>query len=301
MTGALVVAAALCLDAVLGEPRRYHPLIAFGRWAKAIESRLYRPTRMAGLVALALALLPPVLFTWFLALYLPEPLLCAVLLYLAVGRRSLREHAQPIAAALRAGDLNTARQRVAWIVSRDTRNLDQPAIARATVESVLENGCDAIFGAIFWALLGGPAAVVLYRLSNTLDAMWGYKNDRYTHFGWGAARLDDLLNVLPARLTALGYALAGDARRGLRCWRAQGRQWKSPNAGPVMATGAGSLGLLLGGSASYHGATQPRPALGEGRVPAAADIDASLRLIDRALALWLAAITCIALIAIALN
>lgn len=127
--------------------------------------------------------------------------------YLALGGRSLAEHAERVAADLAAGDLPAARQHVGWIVSRDTGTLDEASVAKACVETTLENGNDAVFGAIFWFVLFGGAGAVLYRLANTLDAMWGYKTERLLRFGWAAARIDDGLNFLPARLTALSYAL----------------------------------------------------------------------------------------------
>ena len=155
----------------------------------------------------------------------------------------------------------------------------------------MENGCDAVFGALFWFVLAWGSGVVLYRLANTLDAMWGYKTPRYRDFGWAAARLDDLLNWVPARLTALSYVAVG-AKPALawRCWREQAPRWKSPNAGPVMAAGAGALGLALGGQARYHGEWSARPALGEGLAPRAGDIGRAVALLRRALLLWLAAI-----------
>jgi adenosylcobinamide-phosphate synthase len=119
--------------------------------------------------------------------------------------------------------------------------------------------------------------------------MWGYRTPRYTRFGWAAARIDDLLNFVPARLTAATYAVCGDMRRAWRSWRTQGRTWKSPNAGPVMAAGAGAIGVRLGGAAPYHGQWSERPVLGEGALPGAASIHSALRLVRNGVLVWLAA------------
>jgi adenosylcobinamide-phosphate synthase len=198
-----------------------------------------------------------------------------------------------VAQALAAGDLAAARERVGWMVSRDTAAMTGEDVARAAVESVLENGNDAVFGALFWFALAGAPGVVAYRLANTLDAMWGYRTARYLRFGWAAARLDDLLNYVPARLTALTYAAAGRFERALACWRAQAGAWESFNAGPVMAAGAGALGVRLGGAAVYHGAPKERPPLGEGDAPGARDIRRALALVRRGVWLWLGALLAI--------
>lgn len=287
MTMMLAVCAALVLDTVLGEPRRFHPLVGFGRFAQALEHRLYADSVVRGAVAVLLLLAPLTLLA-MLTQWLPWGIVIDVLLlYLAIGWNSLSAHAKRVRDALARDDMPSARRLTGLLVSRDTATLDHEGATRATLESVLENGNDAIFAVIFWFVVAGAPGVVLYRLANTLDAMWGYRNSRYQHFGWAAARLDDVLNFVPARLTALGYALAGRCSRGLRCWRKQGRGWKSPNAGPVMAAGAGSLGVLLGGAAQYHGSFQVRPPLGEGRLPDYHDIDRGLRLIWRTLFVWL--------------
>jgi hypothetical protein len=183
------------------------------------------------------------------------------------------------------GDLPAARR--AACVSRDTEDADAEALARAACESALENGNDAIFGALFWFLIGGAPAVIVFRLANTLDAMWGYRTPRWLMFGWAAARIDDVLNFVPARLTALSYASLGATAQALRCWRTQARAWSSPNAGPVMAAGAGAVGVALGGGARYHGEWEERPPLGAGDAPAAIHIRACLRLVQRAVWLWL--------------
>ncbi|MFO7641044.1 MAG: adenosylcobinamide-phosphate synthase CbiB [Candidatus Competibacteraceae bacterium] len=299
-----MLTALLCLGAVLldrwrGELRQWHPLVGFGQLARRVEALAYGPPELSardrrrrGIGAVVLLLVPFTITAWLLAAIPLLGLAVALgLLYLAIGARSLAKHAEAVAAALHAGDLPLARVRAALIVSRDTDDLDEEQISRATVESVLENGCDAIFGALFWFVLAGAAGVVLYRLTNTLDAMWGYRTPRYQDFGWAAARLDDGLNWLPARLTALGYTLSGtQPALAWRCWREQASGWKSPNAGLVMAAGAGALGLALGGRARYHGAWQARPPLGEGLAPRAEDIRRAVQLVQRTLWLWLAVI-----------
>jgi adenosylcobinamide-phosphate synthase len=297
---ALKMAASLLADRVFGELRRFHPLVGFGRWANAVEQatrRIVGEHRLAGVLAWAIAVLPWVtLALWVRELH-PQAhwAVDILLLYFTLGGQSLAEHAEAVATPLAAGDLDTARLRVGWIVSRDTRELDPAGVARAATESVLENGNDAVFGALFWFVLGGGIGALLFRLTNTLDAMWGYRTPRYLRFGWAAARLDDVLNMLPARLTALTYALLGNTRRALRCWRTQAARWDSPNAGSVMAAGAGAIGIALGGSAIYHGQLETRPPLGDGPPPDARSIRAALTLVRRGVLLWLAATTAVAL------
>lgn len=286
LANALFLPPALALDAWLGEPRHLHPLIGFGRLAQALEDRLWGDAIWRGALALVTLILPLTLITLLIDRWPWSPVWDLLLLYLAIGWRSLAEHAGRVRDALAQGDLARARQAVGYLVSRDTADLDEAAIAKATVESVLENGNDALFGALFWFLVAGAPGVLVYRLTNTLDAMWGYRTQRYRRFGWAAARLDDALNWAPARLTALSYALAGHFPQALACWRQQGPAWKSPNAGPVMAAGAGSLGVLLGGPAPYHGLLQDRPPLGAGPPANTQDIDRALALIGRALMLW---------------
>mgnify|MGYP003429683454 FL=1 len=287
----LAVLAAVTLDVALGEPRRWHPLVGFGALVQRIE-RALNPAgsgdRAQGVLAWCLAVLPLTLLAGLLA-QLPYIgwLISVLVLYLAIGLRSLAEHAEPIADALEAGDLPRAREQVGRIVSRDTRDLNEEGVARAASESMLENGSDAVFAALFWFVVAGAPGVVLYRLSNTLDAMWGYRTPRFLRFGWAAARLDDVLNYLPARLVALTYALCGQTALARRCWRAQAPTWDSPNAGPVMAAGAGALGLALGGAAVYHDELHQRPSLGEGAAPVAADIRRALQLVQSGVAVWL--------------
>ncbi|MBI4985867.1 MAG: cobalamin biosynthesis protein [Rhodocyclales bacterium] len=284
------------LDRLLGEPRRFHPLVGFGRLADAAERMLRAGApghalgnRLRGLLAWALVVLPAVMVARLVCTLAPVAgVFDALLLWFALGGRALAEHGHAIAAPLAAGDLAAARAAVGQIVSRDTAQLDAEGVAKAGVESVLENGNDAVFGALFWFCIAGGAGALLFRLANTLDAMWGYRDARRLYFGWAAARIDDVLNFIPARLTALTYALLGRSADAFACWRTQAAAWGSPNAGPVMAAGAGALGVRLGGAAVYHGALEKRPPLGTGDVPGAAHILRAVALVERGQWLWLA-------------
>ncbi len=279
-------AAALLLDRLLGEPPRFHPLVGFGKWANLLETYLNHRSIAYGILAWSLAVLPLTAIVWWLDTLIGGWWLSILCGWLAIGWQSLRQHAQWVQQALAAGDLPAARQKVGWLVSRDTTQLDSPQISRACIESVLENGSDAVFAPLFWLIIGGAPAVVLYRLSNTLDAMWGYRSERFERFGKWAARVDDVLNWIPARLTALTYALCGQFSGAIHAWRTQGQRWYSPNAGVVMAAGAGALQVQLGGDAVYAGQSKARPALGAGAIPDIHAITRAIRLLDRGVYLW---------------
>jgi adenosylcobinamide-phosphate synthase len=320
---ALLLAAGVALDLLLGETPRWHPLVGFGKLANAIERRLNRGSLRfpRGALAWLLAVAPIAALAWAVtaapsmlagdghgiaggngsgtvAATAIGFLLHALMLYFCIGLRSLRDHNLPIAGALAAGDLPAARQLTSRIVSRDTANASPADLAKASTESLLENGNDAVFGTLFWfAVAGGPGAV-LFRLANTLDAMWGYRNARFLQFGCAAARIDDVLNYIPARMTALSYVLLAPTLAGKRlawrCWRTQAPAWSSPNAGPVMSSGAGALGLALGGAAVYDGETEHRPPLGSGSAAQGEDIQRAWQLVARTTALWLAVAAAIA-------
>lgn len=280
----------LLIDRLLGEPKRFHPLVGYGALVDKIEALLNHGSEKIskGVIAWLLAVVPITLLVWLIDQLLGGWWMSILCGWLAIGWQSLRQHGGWVEQALTAGNLTEARAKLSWIVSRDTSELDPSAISRGGIESVLENGSDAVFAPLFWLAVGGAPAVVLYRLCNTLDAMWGYRNDRYEQFGKFSARVDDLLNIIPARLTALTYGLAGDFKGAMRAWRAQAGQWYSPNAGVVMASGAGALGLSLGGNAIYHGQLKSRPTLGNGRPPEAPDLSRALTLIDRSVYIWAA-------------
>lgn len=297
----LCVFIALFLDKLIGEAERFHPLVGFGNFANRIEALFNRGKKgpnlkLKGFFALIFCVIPISALGYAISDWLSDDLFAEIIfssfiLYITIGWRSLLEHGKAVYEPLANQQLDTARDAVSRIVSRDCNDLTEMEIAVAATESVLENGADAIFAAIFWFLIAGVPGVVCYRLANTLDAMWGYKNDRFIHFGWAAARFDDALNYFPARLTALSYALVGHTRNGLSCWFRQAKIWKSPNAGPVMAAGAGALQVSLGGKAIYHGTTHLRPLLGlrlsKSTRATEKSIKAACTLINKALFLWL--------------
>ncbi|MEP1215452.1 MAG: adenosylcobinamide-phosphate synthase CbiB [Marinobacter sp.] len=296
VTSVIVCLAAVLLDRWLGEPHRWHPLVGFGRLAGWVEHWLNRlPVRKGRSITMGLlgvlVVVFPVLFVaemlrWALNgwLYL---LLQVVVLYFALSIRGLKEHGRAVSKALHRGDLEGARERVSRIVSRQSSELNENGVATAASESMLENGADAVFASLFWFLVAGIPGVLLHRMVNTLDAMWGYRNERYRYFGRVAARLDDVLNWLPARLTALTYALLGHTRLAWRCWQTQAPKWDSPNAGPVMAAGAGALGVSLGGPAPYSSGIRQRPVLGDGPEASADTVDEAIGLVQRGAWLWL--------------
>ncbi len=288
---------ALLLDRLIGEPpNAWHPLCWFGSSASRIErtwnSEYVTPVMrfILGLIATLLLVGTPVAILVVMLMLLPlwaNVLLQMMVLYFCLGWHSLNLHAQRILLPLQQGNLTQARLALAMIVSRDTAQLGDKKIAAAATESVLENGNDAMFASLFWFMLLGAVGALAHRLINTLDAMWGYRNERFEYFGKFAARADDLVNYLPARLTALSYALVGNTRVSIACWYRQAKHHDSPNAGVVMAAGAGALGVRLGGAAMYHGTLEKRPVFGLGNAPSTHHIVASLTLIQRSIMLWL--------------
>lgn len=291
LASALLVA--VLVDCFFGEPRRFHPLVGFGRLAAWFERRLNHSnnaliSRSLGVMAWCFVLLPFTLLSVFL-LRLPEGwlwLYSVVVLYFALAYRSLKQHVLAIYRPLQQHDLPRARQALAMIVSRDTSELNAQGIRKAAIESCLENGADGIFAPLFWFVFLGPVGAVNYRLINTLDAMWGYKNNRFRHFGWCAARMDDIANWLPARLVAASYCLLGNAQLGIKAWRSQAHLCQSPNAGPVMAAGAGALDVQLGGVATYEQQAVYKPALGTNKPARDQDLLRALRLLRNTLLLW---------------
>ena len=283
------------LDLLAGDPRRAHPVAAFGRAAGALERALWRDGRAAGAAYTALCVGGTVAAAAGAVGALrraPRSLtaLTAAATWAVVGGTSLCREAQAIGAALETGDVEGARRRLPHLCGRDPQALDADGIARAVVESVAENTSDAVVGALVWGALAGVPGLAGFRAVNTLDAMVGHRSPRHLRFGWAAARLDDVAGWPGARLTALLAVLGGpDPRGAWRAWQTDAGEHPSPNAGPVEAAFAGALGVRLGGTLSYGGRTEHRPVLNTGgRDVRSGDIERAVRLSRRVGALTLA-------------
>jgi adenosylcobinamide-phosphate synthase len=313
---ALGLLAGVALDQLLGDPRRGHPVALFGAAAARLETRMWRDERAAGIAYAAgltgaSALLGVTLHGLASgglasgglasrglasrglasrgpatrgrsALWLTAATAAAT--WAVLGERSLAAEADAVTGHLNRGDLPAARRQLTHLVGRRTDTLDEAEIARAAIESVAENTCDATVAPLLWGAVAGLPGLLAYRAVNTLDAMVGHHSPRYENFGWAAARADDVAACLPARLTALltaavAPALGGSARGALAVTRRDGRRHPSPNAGMSEAAFAGALGVRLGGRNDYGSHVEERPVLGgDGRAPEVADIGRAVRL-----------------------
>jgi adenosylcobinamide-phosphate synthase len=285
---AVGILAGTAADALLGDPRRGHPVALFGRAAQAVQSRAYADSRVRGAgyaVGCLLAAAAPAVAAERLTRGRPwvRAAATAAAVWTATGGRSLAREAERIAAALQAGDLEAARAALPNLCGRDPSQLGEGELARAVVESVAENTSDAIVAPVVWCALAGLPGAAGYRAVNTLDAMVGYRSPRYARFGWGAARLDDVANWAPSRLTglltvAVSPVVGGSPAATWRTLRRDGGRHPSPNAGRCEAAFAGALGVRLGGTNDYAGEAEHRPVLGGGRAAGPADIRRAVRL-----------------------
>lgn len=294
----IVLSAAFILDLVIGDPRWWpHPVVYMGKLIKAVEDGLFHVLSLseepdgdkgrklfAGAVLWLVTVSLSTAIPWS-AVYMAgrlnkwaglilEILLCSSLL----AARSLFAESMKVYRALKSGDREAARIAVSMIVGRDTDRLDEEGIIRAAVETVAENTSDGVTAPIFWFTLFGLPGMFFYKASNTLDSMVGYKNERYLYFGRVSARIDDLLNFIPARLTGLIMGIAAgaagfDLRRSFKIFMRDRKNHSSPNSAHCEAAMAGALGVRLGGDAWYFGRLHKKPTIGDdSRPPVAEDI-----------------------------
>lgn len=312
---------ALLLDWLSPREERYGILQWYESLADQVESRLNQgeDRKRIGIIAWLLLVLIPVYLSYCIVAIIEQHTLLKVLLsiavlYVALVWQGLLLPARRIAQALILGDLDLARSELARIRHHDKQETDSLAIARITTEAVLKNAADSLFAVLFWFFILGIPGVVLYRLAYILDLKWGYRNEHFRHFGWMAARSDDVLNYIPARLSALVYALNARYRgqqavgkttatrqAAMDCWKTQAPYCKSPNSGAVLAAGAGAIGVSLGGDIIVEGKLQPRPLLGPdpaegGTQASASSIDDACELVNRSLIVWTIAIVVLDLI-----
>ncbi|MBD3142024.1 cobalamin biosynthesis protein [Microbispora bryophytorum] len=290
MDGATVAGllAGAAIDAAVGDPRRGHPVAVFGSRAAALEKRIYRDSRWAGLAyttvcvgaATAAGLLAERMTR---ARPIARTAVTAAATWAVLGGTTLGREGTLMAHSLQEGDLVAARARLPHLCGRDPSGLDAAELARGTVESIAENTSDAVVAPLVWGAVFGVPGLLGYRAVNTLDAMVGHRSPRYERFGWASARLDDVANYVPARLTALltvGLAglAGGSPRRAAAVLARDGHRHPSPNSGRCEAAFAGALGVRLGGANDYGGRVERRPELGDGPRPAVSDIPRSVRL-----------------------
>lgn len=287
---ALIPIAALVIDTIYGDPRSdWHPVVLIGKLISFYENKLYPEPKtshgsmfLRGMVTVLLVLLTVGIITGLLVWLsvkggiLFYAAMGAVILYFTITPRALCRDGMEIYHLLKAGDIVAARKRLSWIVGRDTENLDESDIARGTVETIAENTTDGIISPLFWFLLFGPVGAMVYRAGNTMDSMLGYKNDRYLYFGRFAARLDDVLNYIPARITFLLFVASAailklDWKNAKKIGLRDAPKHPSPNGGYAEATVAGAMHVRLGGYNYYEGKPEFREYMGDPDTPLKAD------------------------------
>jgi adenosylcobinamide-phosphate synthase len=270
-------------DAIIGDPQNYHPVAGFGRLAVWAERVCYTERKLAGVIYTgslvgAAAAVGNLLERAVHGRAAGQTAATALAVWVALGAATLADEGAAMAQALDAGDLETARAQLPHLCGRDPASLDLAGVARASLESIAENTSDAVVAPLIWGALAGVPGLLAYRAVNTLDAMVGYRSARYLRFGWAAARMDDVANWVPARVTAALTAACAPLVTGaspvsvLNVVRRDGGRHPSPNAGRCEAAFAAALGVRLGGTNVYGGVTETRPDLGEGRAPEPTDI-----------------------------
>ena len=271
------IIAAFILDILIGDPQwRYHPVRLMGKFIEGFEHVLRRlplperpagmllTTVIAGTVWLLASVIMSITSQWCCMF---ETIAGAVIIYFSISIKSLADEAKKVMHFLKKNDLINARKALSQIVGRDTAHLNDEQIVRACVETVAESTVDGVLSPLFFAFVGGPPAAMAYRAVNTMDSMVGHKDEKYLRFGWASARLDDIANYLPARISALlipvaAFSCGYSPARSLKIAIRDGRKHESPNSGISEAAMAGALGVQLGGPSSYQGEIIAKPFIG---------------------------------------
>ncbi len=287
MVSATELLAGVGLDLAFGDPQWMpHPIRALGRFARGCETWLRRtgvPPRAAGLLFWVLVVGCFAGTVW-VTVHFGGMWARVYWIYSLLACRDLDHEARRVVRALDQHDIVAARRWLSWIVGRDTETLDEPEMVRATVETVAENLSDGVIAPLFFLALAGPVGMAAYKAVNTLDSMVGHKNETYAEFGWAAARLDDLANLIPARLTAVLVWIAAllpgfDARRAIRITLRDGKSQPSPNSGYPEAAVAGAMGVQLGGMNFYNGKPSRKPVMGDAVNPLVRGVFSKVRVL----------------------
>ncbi len=292
---------AVVLDVIVGDPKSlWHPVMGIGKLIHALERKLYEKEdtpairKKKGILLVILACITVTAFVYsilalvFSVSYWLYFILCVYLLWTGLAGRTLKLEGLNVYHALAQNQLKEARERLSMLVSRQTELMSEEEVIKATVETVSENTSDGIVAPLFFGVLFGPCGMWLYKTVNTMDSMVGYKNERYLDFGWCAAKTDDVLNFIPARLTSwfilFSAPLEGRPfKKAAEIYRRYRNCHESPNAGHPESAAAGVLGISLGGDAIYFGQTVCKPALGEmDQEPEPSDIVKTVRMMERA-------------------
>jgi adenosylcobinamide-phosphate synthase len=314
MKNYILLIIAIVLDLIIGDPvTPIHPVRLIGNLILKIETLLYNSNlskKISGFISVIISLVTVIIL--FIALYLilsfipyGKEVFSVLIFYSTIAIKDLALHGMRVKRALDNDDIKLARKSAGMILSRDIDNLSTEKIITGTVESMSENSSDSIIAPVFWGLILGPAGALTYRVINTMDAMWGYKNERFIDFGRTAAILDDIINFIPARLTGILICLVSGfrlliksglkERNQLTAWQIMLRDHSntaSPNAGYPEAAIAGALGIQLGGEASYFGKILNKPTIGDKtRAPEVGDITKSLLIIMISIIIFLLSIT----------
>ncbi|OGI51712.1 MAG: hypothetical protein A3B81_03520 [Candidatus Muproteobacteria bacterium RIFCSPHIGHO2_02_FULL_65_16] len=283
---------AVALDRLVPDRHGIKPFAWYRDWAESIEEQFNGGKRVHGVGAVLMAILPiavgVILVHYILGQlgHIPRFVFDVVVLYLCLDVYRLGKSANGVADALDAGDLHEADEHLRELTGKGAPHATDAAIARATVEGVLKQGNSLVVSPIFWFILLGPAGAVLQRLACILDLLWGHRYERFVNFGWAAARLDDLLGWVPARVTALSYAIMGNFEDALHCWRRCVGVWSDINSGPLLASGFGAMHMqgcdITGESGEYD---ERSPELGV--LPDAGHVRRVVALVWRVLLFWL--------------
>ena len=274
---ALQIGVAFILDILIGDPRWLpHPVRIIGRCVELLEKvlrRVFASERLAGIFLAGITVVGTYLLTYEIINMFSrfgriwEFAVSTIIIFFSLSIRDLFKEAKGVMKELDSGNIGQARERLSQIVGRDTHNLDKQQITKACVETTAESSVDGIIAPLFFAFIGGPALAMAYKAINTLDSMVGYKYGKYLNLGWASAKLDDLVNYIPARIAAVilpmsSYVCGADFLNSIKIIKRDGRKHPSPNSGIPEAAIAGALRIRLGGPSTYKGVVSNKPFIG---------------------------------------